>query len=150
MGRPLNKRFFYRTEIGGDDTVTDDPRFAPKNDTAYNITAIVKVGANSVSETGILLSQRSETKFKVNDVATGTNTALGSTGAQGNVGICQLVDKDVPADNEMVVKGYVAGSGDGVNIRKFHNRTVIDFDNNRYTWETQDDSTANIIVLTAI
>ena len=150
MGRPLNKRFFGRTEISGDDTVTNDPRFAPKNDTEFNITAIVKVGANTVSETGILLSQRSETKFKVNDTATGTNTALGSTGVQGNVGICELVNKDVPSDNEMVIKGYVVGTGDGVNIRKLHNRTVIDFNNNRYTWEMQDDSTSNIIVLTQI
>jgi len=53
-------------------------------------------------------------------------------------------------EDEMVLKGYVSGSGDGVNIRKMHNRTAIDFDNNRYTWEIQDDSTANVLVLTAI
>lgn len=155
MGRPLNKKYFYRTEISGDDTVTDDPRFAPLNDTEFNITAIVKVGTNSVSETGVLLSQRTETKFKVNDTADGT--AVNADGTQrngangtGNVGFCKLVNKDVPGDNEMVIKGYVTGSGDGVNIRKLHNRTVIDFENNRYTWEVQDDSTSNILVLTAI
>ena len=128
MGRPINSRFLGATANGGD--LTGEER----------LTAIVKVGANAVSETGIVLRQRSETKFKVDDAATDG----------GNEGVCVLVDKDVPGDNEMVLKGYVDGAGDGVNIRKLHNRTMIDFDNNRYTWEIQDDSTANVLVLTAI
>ena len=128
MGRPLNKRYFGTVidEVGAE--------------ASENLTVIVKVTGETVSETGIILSQRSETKFKVDDAADGT----------GNEGICVLVDKDVPADGEMVLKGYVAGTGDGVNIRKVQNRTMLDFDNNRYTWEIQDDSTANILVLTAI
>lgn len=128
MGRPINKRYLGATANGGD--LTGEER----------LTAIVKVGTNTVSETGIILRQRTETKFKVDDAADDS----------GNEGICKLVDKDVPSDNEMVLKGYVDGSGDGVNIRKLHNRTMIDFNNNRYTWEIQDDSTANILVLTAI
>jgi hypothetical protein len=108
-----------------------------------------------VSETGILLSQRTETKFKVNDTADGTavnadGTQRDGTNGSGNVGFCTLVDKDVPGDNEMVLKGYISGTGDGVNIRKLHNRTMIDFNNNRYTWEVQDDSTQTLLVLTAI
>lgn len=101
-----------------------------------SFTVIVKIGSNSVVETAYIVSQRSETLFVVND---GTNQ-----------GSCRLVDKDVPADDEMVIKGYVAGSGDGVNIRKLQNRTVIDFDNNRYDWEIQDDSTESLLVLTPI
>jgi hypothetical protein len=128
MGRPINKRYLGATANGGD--LTGEER----------LTAIVKVGTNAVSETGIILRQRTETKFKVDDAADDS----------GNEGICKLVDKDIPSDNEMVLKGYVDGSGDGVNIRKLHNRTMIDFNNNRYTWEIQDDSTANILVLTAI
>ena len=128
MGRPINSRFLGITSDGSD--LTEEER----------LTAIVKVGTNSVSETGIILRQRAETRFKVDDAANGG----------GNEGICELVDKDVPGDNEMVLKGYVNSSGDGVNIRKLHNRTMIDFDNNRYTWEIQDDSTANLLVLTAI
>jgi len=132
MGRPINKRYLGATQESpsGDDLVNDG-----------NLTAIVKIGTNAVVETGIVLSQRSETKFRVQD---------DPDGAGGNVGVCRLVDKDVPGDNEMVIKGYVNGTGNGVNIRKLHNRTVFDFDNNRYTWEIQDDSTANILVLTAI
>jgi len=128
MGRPINSRFLGVTNDGSD--LTGEER----------LTAIVKVGSNSVSETGIVLRQRAETRFKVDDAANGG----------GNEGVCELVDKAVPGDNEMVLKGYVSGSGDGVNIRKVHNRTMIDFDNNRYTWEIQDDSTANLLVLTAI
>ena len=128
MGRPLNKRYFGTVldEVGAE--------------ASENLTVIVKVTGESVSETGIILSQRSETKFKVNDANDGTGTD----------GICTLVDKDVPADGEMVLKGYVGGAGDGVNIRKVHNRTMIDFNNNRYTWEIQDDSTSNVLALTAI
>jgi PKD repeat protein len=134
MGRPLNKRYFGATST--------DIASSPPGDISNEerLTAIVKVGANSVSETGIILSQRSETKFKVDDAADGS----------GNEGFCTLVDKDVPGNDEMVLKGYIAGDGDGVNIRKVQNRTMIDFDNNRYTWEIQDDSTSNILVLTAI
>jgi len=124
MGRPINKQYLGTTNDADDGTIP----------------ATVKIGTNDVTLTGIILSQRSETKFRVNDLA----------GGDGNSGSCVLVDKDIPSDNEMVVKGYIGGNGDGVNIRKFHNRTMIDFDNNRYTWEVQDDSTSNILVLTAI
>jgi hypothetical protein len=129
MGRPINSRYLGITRFDGSN-LTDEER----------LTAIVKVGTNAVSETGIVLRQRAETRFKVDDAANGG----------GNEGVCELVDKAVPGDNEMVIKGYVNGEGDGVNIRKLHNRTMIDFDNNRYTWEIDDDSTANILVLTAI
>jgi hypothetical protein len=123
MGRPINKRHLGQVESG----TTDG-----------NFTAIVYVPGASVSENGIIISQRSETLFVVNDTADGT----------GNQGSCRLVDKATPAEGEMVIQGFVAGSGTPVNIRKLHNRTVIDFDNNRYDWEIQDDSTANILVLT--
>lgn len=134
MGRPLNKRYFGATQTpeGGADLTSEG-----------TLTAIVKIGSRSVVETGIILSQRSETKFKVQDDPDGSGLAA-------TIGICTLVDKDVPSDDEMVLKGYVGGTGDGVNIRKVQNRTMIDFNNNRYTWEIQDDSTANLLVLTAI
>lgn len=127
MGRPLNKRYFGVTADGGD--LTGEGRMS----------AVVKVGAAAVSSVGIILSQRSETKFRVNDAADGS----------GNTGTCVLVDKVVPLDNEMIVQGFTT-EGEAVNVRKFHNRTVIDFNNNRYTWELEDDSTSNILRLTAI
>ena len=103
MGRPLNKRYFGRLAN------TNDDRFAPLNDSEHNLTAIVKVGSNTVSESGIFLAQRSETVFKVNDALDGTavnadGTNVDGTEGSGNVGFCRLVDKDVPGDNETVVK----------------------------------------------
>ena len=128
MGRPLNKRYFGTVldEVGAE--------------ASENLTVSVKVGANAASATGIILSQRSETKFKVDDSNDGT----------GNEGICTLVNKATGSlgNNEMSLQGFV--SGNAVYIRKVQNRTMIDFDDNRYTWEIQDDSTANILVLTAI
>jgi len=128
MGRPLNKRYFGTVldEVGAE--------------ASENLTVSVKVGANAASATGIILSQRSETKFKVDDSNDGT----------GNEGICTLVNKATGSlgNNEMSLQGFV--SGNAVYIRKVQNRTMIDFDNNRYTWEIQDDSTANVLVLTAI
>ncbi len=129
MGRPLNKRYFGTTASGGDQSNEE------------NLSVSVKVGANSATDLGIILSQRSETKFRVDDAADGT----------GNEGVCTLVNKATGSlgDDEMSLQGFVVG-GKSVYIRKVHNRTMFDFDNNRYTWEIQDDSTSNILVLTAI
>jgi archaellum component FlaG (FlaF/FlaG flagellin family) len=131
MGRPLNKRYFGASanDLVGDDKAGEGV-----------LTVSVKVGSNSASALGIILSQRSETKFKVNDAAD----------ESGNEGICTLVNKatgSLGAD-EMSLQGFV--DGNAVYIRKVQNRTMIDFDDNRYTWEIQDDSTANILALTAI
>lgn len=129
MGRPLNKRYFGTTASGGDESNEE------------NLSVSVKVGANAATDLGIILSQRSETKFKVDDNPAGT----------GNEGICTLVNKATAAlaANEMSLQGFIAGQN-AVYIRKVQNRTMTDFDNNRYTWAIEDDSTSNILVLTAI
>jgi hypothetical protein len=146
MGRPINKRYF------GPLADADDPLNAPKNDTKFNITANVKVGTNTTSETGYILAQRSTSKFLVNDTKDGTKRTLSGAGT-GNVGVCTLVDKpaNTLANNEMSIQGYLAGSaGTQIRIAKLYNRTCRDFANNRYTWETQDDSTATIFVITPL
>ena len=129
MGRPLNKRHFGATEgsVGTE---------------GNNLTVMCKIAANSTVANGVILSQRSATKFNCHDDPDGTS---------GNTGVCTLVDKAIGAlgANEMILQGFVAG-GNGVNIRKVQNRTMIDFNNNRYTWTVTDDSTANVLVLTAI
>ena len=125
MGRPVNKRNFGA--IDGADA---------------NFNVNVKVGVNSISNAGIILSQRSVNKFKVDDANDGS----------GNEGICTLVDKDAGAlgDNEMNLLGYVGGTGDGVRVKKIFNRTCRDFSDNRYSWTLSDDSTASVMVLTAL
>ena len=125
MGRPVNKRNFGA--IDGADA---------------NFNVNVKVGVNSISNAGIILSQRSVNKFKVDDANDGS----------GNEGICTLVDKDAGAlgNNEMNLLGYVGGTGDGVRVKKIYNRTCRDFSDNRYSWTLSDDSTASVMVLTAL
>ena len=139
MGRPLNKKYFGTTKDGGGDRSNEE-----------NLSVMVKVGANAAKTLGIILSQRSETKFSVSDGPDGDDNGGGVGSA--NSGVCTLVDKtfDNLGDNEMILQGFVTGSEAVVNIRKVHNRTMIDFDNNRYTWAIEDDSTSNILRLTAI
>ena len=133
MGRPLNKKYFGSTQVspGGADRTNEE-----------RLTVSVKVGANSATALGIILNQRSETKFTVSDDPDGVG---------GNEGVCTLVNKATGSlgNNEMSLQGFVVG-GNAVYIRKVQNRTMIDFDDNRYTWAIEDDSTANILVLTVI
>ena len=130
MGRPINKRYFGLTagSVGTE---------------GNNITINCQVESNAESAQGIILSQRSVRRFKVNDAANGT----------GNEGVCTLVDKAAGAlgANEMSIIGYLStGGGTSVRIAKMYNRTCRDFSNNRYQWAVTDDSSANYIVLTAI
>jgi hypothetical protein len=131
MGRPLNKRFFGLLADG------------------TNITVNCQVGSNAESAVGQILRQRSPKRFLVNDTKDGTNKLAGDTGAQGNVGVCQLVDKaDGALDaNEMSIVGYTA-NGTGIRLAKLFNRIVVDFNGNRYKWSVVDDSTTSVISLT--
>jgi hypothetical protein len=134
MGRPVNKRNFGLLDDG------------------TNFTVNVQVASNSESEQGYILRQRSVNKFLVNDLKTGTKTTVGGSGT-GNVGICTLVDKASGSlgANEMSIQGTLDdGTGSQVRIKKLYNRTCRDFNNNRYTYVIQNDSTASIMVLTAI
>jgi hypothetical protein len=146
MGRPINKRYF------GLLADADDPRFAPLNDTFFNITINVQVGSNSETTTGYILKQKSTNKFLVNDLKNGTKTTPSGSGT-GNVGICTLVDKAAGslAANEMSINGIIVSSGGTqVRIKKLYNRTARDFNNNRYKWQIQDDSTVTQLILTPI
>ena len=146
MGRPLNKKWFGRLANA------DDTRFAPLNDTFFNIAINVQVAANAESEEGFILRQRSSRKFLVNDNKAGTKITPSGSGT-GNVGICTLVDKasGALAANEMSIQGTLGnGTGTQVRIKKLYNRTCRDFANNRSTWEIENDSTETVLRLTAI
>jgi hypothetical protein len=144
MGRPINKRFFGRLP-NADETAEN-----PLNDTAMNIKANVKVGSNSVSESGYLIRQKTRNKFLVNDLKTGTKRKVGGSGT-GNVGVCKLVNASPAAltADQMTIQGRLP-SGVYINLAHFYNRTCRDFNNNRYKWTTVDDSTETYINLTAI
>ena len=131
MGRPLNKRFFGLLDDG------------------TNITVNCQVGSNAESTQGYILRQRSPKRFLVNDKKDGTNKLAGDTGVQGNVSVCQLVDK---ADgslgaNEMSIVGYNT-AGQGIRLAKLFNRIAVDFNGNRYKWSVVNDSTVSVIALT--
>ena len=130
MGRPVNKRYFGTNAAGAD------------ADGFENFGVSVRVTGQSESDSGIILSQRSTNKFKVDDAANGG----------GNEGICTLVDKapGTLGEAEMILEGFVGGGSVATRIKKIYNRTCRDFDNNRYTWSISDDSTRNIMVLTAL
>lgn len=134
MGRPVNKKYFGLLADG------------------TNFTVNVQVASNSESEEGYIIRQRSTNKFLVNDTKTGSKTKVGGSGT-GNVGVVTLVDKAAGslAADEMSLQGTLSGGGGSqVRIKKLYNRTCRDFNNNRYTWVIQDDSTESIMVLTAI
>lgn len=124
MGRPVNKRKFGALADG------------------TNITINCKVGSNSASNVGMIKSQRSATKFNVDDAKDDS----------GNEGVCTLVAKAAGSlgNDEMSILGLVGGAGDGVFIMKLYNRTCRDNNNNRYTYVITDDSTVSYLNLTAI
>jgi hypothetical protein len=130
MGRPLNKRFFGLLDDG------------------TNITVNCQVGSNAESVQGQILRQRSPKRFLVNDTKDGTNKLAGDTGAQGNVGVCQLVNKlDGALDaNEMSIMGEF--NGQGIRIAKLTNKIAVDYNGNRYKWSVVNDSTTSILSLT--
>jgi hypothetical protein len=120
MGRPINKRYFGAT--GGADA---------------NIPIRFHDGSNADVE-GYILSQRGTNKFNCSNDA-GSATA-----------ICRLVNKlEGLAAGECSLVGITDG-GDAVVLKKMFNRTAVDWNSNRYTWEAQDDSTESLIRLTAI
>lgn len=93
---------------------------------------------NGAVDTGYITAQKGTNKFKVTDGTTEKD--------------CRLVNKATAAlaDGEMVAFGTNGSTGERITLKKLFNRTAVDYNNNRYTWEVQDDSTETIIVLTAI
>lgn len=132
MGRPVNKRKFGLLDDG------------------TNFTVNCQVGTNTESQTGYIIKQKSSRKFLVNDLKNGTKVTPSGSGT-GNVGVCLLVDKadgDL-GENEMSIVGYVSG-GSQVRIKKLFNRTCVGFNNVRYKYTIDNDSTASLLTLTAI
>jgi hypothetical protein len=125
MGRPINKRFFGA--LGTD----LDP----------NIPITFHDGSNVVE--GYILNQKGTNKFTVRNPATSPVT---------DVVVRLTADGSTPnAEGEAMIEGYVTDRDTAaIRIVKLFNRTAIDADSNRYTWELEDDSTSSVIILTAI
>jgi hypothetical protein len=71
------------------------------------------------------------------------------TGTQLQVG--KLVVGEPAANGEIRIRGSVTGQTPGeVSIAKLTKRIATDFSGNRYTWFLDNDSSADVIVLTAV
>ena len=97
----------------------------------------VRYHNNVSSVEGYIVNQKGTNKFTV--TTNGTDTF-----------VCRLVNEIAPnAAGEMSLVGLV-DDGNPVILKKMFNRTAVDWNNNRYTWEAQDDSTESLLRLTAI
>jgi len=160
MGRPLGKKNFgplgSTTSTSGYPDTGDGRNIHGFNTTSastdrqkgYNI-PVYKArisGADMDTAEGAgdnlyILQQKGARRFKIFSRSNG-------------VGVCKLVDDDGSSgiDNgEMVVRGFVGGSSDNpVIVKKISGRVITGYDDNRYTWYVDNDSSANVLVLTAI
>ena len=90
-------------------------------------------GTSSVE--GYIVNQKGTNKFTV--TTNGTDTF-----------VCRLVNELQP--NAAAEMSLVGLTGSPVILKKLFNRTAVDWDGNRYTWEVEDDSTESLLRLTAI
>ena len=120
MGRPINKRYF------GD----------PADATNITVRAYVDGG---IDEQAYIVNQKGTNKFTVSNNA-GDATA-----------VCRLANVATAsiAAGQMVLEAFNT-AGERVTVKKLFNRTAVDFNNNRYTWDLEDDSTDTVLRLTAI
>lgn len=132
MGRPIKKRFFgpVNSPAAGAGT---EPGFAT-NAGSFGITLLAYLTGGTQALTSVINRQVGSNKYMVTN-ADGTGKVV-------------LVNDNTPAEGQGYLVGYLSGSP--VAIRKLTARKAIGFDNTRYHWEAQNDSTQDIIVLTAI
>jgi len=159
MGRPLKRKNFgplgstsktsgYPDTGDGRDQHGIDTTGLVAKEKGYNIpvykariTGADMDVANGGASDLYILAQKGARRFKIFSISNG-------------IGVCKLVDNDGSSgisDGEMVIRGFVnTNSGTAVYIKKISGKKVYDFNNNAYTWYVDDDSTANVLILTAI
>lgn len=100
-----------------------------------------------------IVKQRGAKTFVVLSTATDEFTEAesisGITAANLNVGT--LVSGEPAANGEIRILGSTAGQTPGdIAIAKITRRIATDFSGNRYTWYVDNDSSGDVLVLTAI
>jgi len=160
MGRPLSRKYFGSQNASDAADPTQDGKdihgntttsaVAPKlNENGWNLpvhAAYIEGGAPQGGDDApnadlYILAQKGPNRFKV-------HTTDGD-------GICTLVDDDGSsslAAGQMVIYGWTGGVGQGsqVTVRKINGSKAYDFSNNQYTWYIDNDSSRNVLVLTAV
>ena len=96
----------------------------------------VKIGSAKATPDGAVLAQLSDNTFKVED-------------KNGNIGVCKLVAKHVQdlRDNEMSIWALCLKTFNFKFIKEIVNNVMIDFNNVKYFWEIDNDSTQSITLL---
>jgi hypothetical protein len=160
MGRPLQRKNFgpldsttstsgYPDTGDGRDEHGYNTTSNPDYRKGYNIPVYkARVATGAAMDVGdggdsnlYILAQKGSRRFRVSSASNG-------------VGVCTLVNDDGSSEieaGEMVIRGFIGGAIDSpVFIRKVSGRKMYDFSGNAYTWYVDNDSTANILILTAI
>jgi hypothetical protein len=130
MGRPLRKDAFGTDAIGTGASTATGVRVDFHN--------------GSLRTDGVIIKQRGAKTFVVAQVGN-----IGTTSAYTTA----VLQSSTPnAAGEMSLVGYVGGNAQNnlKFIAKITKRVATDFDGVRYTWRLENDSSADIIVLTAI
>jgi len=128
MGRPLRKDRLGTDVIGT---------------FASNTGIRVEFYDASLRTDGVIIKQRGAKTFVVCQV--------GNIGTTTSYTTAVLKNGAPSAANEMRLFGYnTSNSGAVVNIAKITKRVATDFSGNRYTWNLENDSSNDYIVLTAI
>ena len=140
MGRPINKKYFGAQTSSSEGDYPNIPVEAAFIDGKMTI-------ADPESDI-FIVKQKSSRRFLVQS---------SEDGAQA---VCRLVDKAGSGDDssalgleagEMVIVGYFVDDGGdtaAVTIQKLTNRIAVDFNDQRYKWTVDDDSTSNQLLLT--
>jgi hypothetical protein len=130
MGRPLRKDVLGTDVIGTGAAIATGVR--------------IDFYDASLRTDGVIIKQRGAKTFVV--------TQVGNIGTTASYVTAKLVATTPAAYGEMRIQGYVGGNGanDVKAISKITKRVVTDFAGKRYTWILENDSSADIIVLTEI
>ena len=127
MGRPLRK------DVRGTDVIGTPVGAATGITVAFH-------DGSTVREDGIIIKQRGARTFVVARVGTPL------------VRYTRVLVDGVPAAGQMRMRGSTTGllDQDLVSIRKITKRVATGFNNVRYTWFLENDSSADYIVLTPV
>ncbi len=128
MGRPLKKSLF------GPATGVNEGVVIVAHIPALNTAGYVSGAGGSSAQVSYIVRQVGSRKYVVQN-------------AEG-VGRVVLTNNPTPAAGEAYLVGYTATTT--VSIQKLTARQAVDFDGNRYSWYLENDSTADVIRLTAI
>ena len=129
MGRPLAKDVLGTRAIG--------------DFTGAKTGTRVEIYDTALRTDGVIIKQRGARTFKCTRVGDIENT---------NTYAKYILKNGTPSANgEMRLFGYVnTNSGDEINIAKITKRVATDFNDNKYNWILEDDSSNDYIVLTPI